>query len=35
MVPPIARLAAAHATLNDPRLKEPKLVGTPEMAAAD
>jgi pyruvate,orthophosphate dikinase len=32
---PIARLAAAHAALNDPRLKEPKMVGTPEMAAAD
>jgi len=31
---PIARLAAAHAALNDPRLKEPKMVEKPEMAAA-
>jgi pyruvate,orthophosphate dikinase len=32
---PIARLAAAHAALNDPRLKEPRMVEKPEMAAAD
>ncbi|HEU4556806.1 MAG TPA: pyruvate, phosphate dikinase [Longimicrobium sp.] len=32
---PIARLAAAHAALNDPRLKEPKMVDRQEMAAAD
>jgi pyruvate,orthophosphate dikinase len=32
---PIARLAAAHAALNDPRLKEPRMVGRQELAAAD
>jgi pyruvate,orthophosphate dikinase len=33
---PIARLAAAHAALNDPRLKEPRMVEKhEEMAAAD
>jgi pyruvate,orthophosphate dikinase len=32
---PVARLAAAHAALNDPRLKEPALARTPELAAAD
>jgi pyruvate,orthophosphate dikinase len=32
---PIARLAAAHAALNDPRLKEPRMVEKQEMAAAD
>jgi pyruvate,orthophosphate dikinase len=31
---PVARLAAAHAALNDPRLKEPALARTPELAAA-
>ena len=32
---PIARLAAAHAALGDPRLKEPRMVEKQEMAAAD
>jgi len=33
---PIARLAAAHAALNDPRLKEPQMVQKhEELAAAD
>lgn len=32
---PVARLAAAHAALNDSRLKEPALARTPELAAAD
>jgi len=32
---PIARLAAAHAALNDPRLKEPAMLQKQEMAAAD
>jgi pyruvate,orthophosphate dikinase len=31
---PIARLAAAHAALNDPRLKEPRMVEKEEVAAA-
>jgi pyruvate,orthophosphate dikinase len=32
---PIARLAAAHAALGDPRLKEPRMVEKQEMAAVD